>query len=78
MRIKRFFLSILLIFALLLGVPTASAAEGDDLVCQMLNYYRHYQEDGWTDILRLLEQLEHLVEDKNIRVDKRCDGEGES
>ena len=60
MRMKRFFLSILLIFVLLLGVPTASAAEGDDLVCQMLNYYQHYQEDGWTDILWLLEQLEAI------------------
>lgn len=58
MKIKRFFLALLLIFGLMTGAPEVRATDADDLVCEMLNYYQHYQEDAWTDIQWRLQQLE--------------------
>lgn len=60
MRIRRFLVSIILVFSLLVGVPTAQASSTKDITGQLLNYYQHYQEDAWADIQALLAQLEDL------------------
>lgn len=60
MKITRILVSIILIFGIMSTSPAASAASTDEIVTQMLSYYQHYQEDGWADIQRLLQQLEKV------------------
>lgn len=60
MKLKRFFLSLILIISLLSVSPAASAASANDIIRQMLNYYQCYQENSWTDVERLLQQLEQV------------------
>lgn len=80
MSFKRSFI-FLLILSVLLGQIAfpAAAAETEDILRQILEYYLHYQEDAETDILRLLEQLEAIdpeqAEDWKtiLHLWKRCD-----
>lgn len=67
MRLKRIFLSFILIISLLTISPAASAAGANDIIRQMMNYYECYQEDSWTDVERLLLQLEQIDTAKAVQ-----------
>lgn len=62
MKLKRFFLSLLLIFSLVFTMAFSVRADGDvnTIIRNLLNYYRYYESDAWTDVERLLNDLEEL------------------
>lgn len=62
MKLKRFFLSLLLIFSMVFAMAFPANADGDvnTIIRNLLNYYRYYESDAWTDVERLLKELEEL------------------
>lgn len=62
MKLKRFFLSLLLIFSMVFSMAFPVSADGDvnTIIRNLLNYYRYYESDAWTDVERLLNELEEL------------------
>ena len=61
---KRIFISAVLVLCLLLLPAPASATNQTTTIRQLINYYRCYQEDAWTDIDRLLSRMEDQDEDQ--------------
>lgn len=62
-------IALLCAICLLFSLPVLScrAAETDDLIRQMISYYRYYQEEGWGDIQRVLGELAQKDPDEAAR-----------